>query len=321
MIEAGAPSFKLYTTYPGFALEDREMLKVMAAVAEAGGMVLVHSESDAIVGYQTAKMVEAGNLSPDAHPRSRPSEAEREAIHRVIQLAAVSGVRLYLVHISTAGGAAAVSRAKQRNQPVYGETCPQYLLLTDKLYDQPGFEGAKYVCSPPLRPRQNLDALWGGLGEGTLSSIGTDHCPFFFEGQKSLGQEDFRRIPGGLPGVQSRLELIYTYGVVPGKITLGQWVASCCANPARIFGLYPQKGALVPGADADLVLFDPRRKKTITHQSLAEHVDYTPYEGWELQGAVVRTIIGGEVIAADGKLLNETHQGRYLKRELSEEGR
>ncbi len=319
VIQEGTSSFKLYTTYEGFALTDQEMLHVMAAVARAGGLVLVHSESDAIVNYATSQVIRAGNLSPAAHPLSRPPEAEHEAIQRVVQLAAVSGVTLYIVHVSTAGGAAAIASAVERGQSVYGETCPQYLLLTKELYELDGFEGAKYVCSPPLRSQKHQNALWDSLSSGKLHSIGTDHCPFFFDGQKTIGRDDFRRIPGGLPGIQSRLELMYSYGVVPNKITLGQWVDYCCAGPARIFGLYPQKGTIAPGADADLVLFDPDLQKIILHTSLIENVDYTPYDGYELQGAVVMTIAGGDIIAADGKYQDQGHKGSYLKRELTKE--
>lgn len=319
VVQEGAASFKLYTTYDGFALTDQEMLRVMDSVAQTDGLVLVHSESDAIVNYATEQVIQKGDLSPASHPLSRPSAAEHEAINRVIQLAAVSGVALYIVHVSTAGGAAAIATAVESNQQVYGETCPQYLLLTNDLYELPDFEGAKYVCSPPLRSDKHQKALWGSLSKGKLHSIGTDHCPFFFEDQKTIGRDDFRRIPGGLPGIQSRLELMYSYGVVPNKITLEQWVEYCCAGPARIFGLYPQKGAIVTGADADLVLFNPDLQKNISHTSLIENVDYTPYEGFELQGAVVMTIAGGDIIAADGKYQEGGHKGSYLKREVPKE--
>jgi dihydropyrimidinase len=305
LVDQGLPSFKLYTTYAGFKLEDHQMLQVMDAVSQAGGMVLVHCESDAMVSFATRKVVEAGRLEPASHPISRPPEAELEAVQRVLALAGLANVPVYIVHISTRGGAEALARATSSGQLAWGETCPQYLVLDESGYQAPDFQGAKFVCSPPLRGKSHQKALWHGLASQTLHAIGTDHCPFNFQGQKDLGRADFRDIPGGLPGIQSRLELLYTFGVKSGTLSLEQWVNICCTTPATIFGLGHRKGSIRVGADADLVLFDPQQSKTIQQSLLVENVDYSPYEGLELLGSVVATVVGGQLVAQEGKVLSE----------------
>lgn len=314
IVEVGVSSFKLYTTYNGLMLKDDEMLKVMSAVHNANGIVMVHSESDKIIQFATTVIVQSGRLVPSSHPISRPPKAEVEAIYQVLKLAKKSDVPTYIVHISTSDGATAVAEAVSKGQIVWGETCPQYLILNEEKYDLPGFEGAKFVCSPPLRAKENNLALWQHLAEGNLHSIGTDHCPFFYSGQKDLGMSDFRSIPGGLPGIQSRIEIMYTYGVLAGFINLNQWVRLCSSKPAQIFGLHSRKGSIKPGLDADLVIFDPNIEKIITHEGLSERVDYTPYEGFKLQGAVKTTIATGEIIVLNGKFQGKNHRGRYLHR-------
>ncbi len=314
VIGAGVTSFKLYTTYQGFLLDDAQLLRVMSEVSENGALVLVHCESDAIVQYATASVVKSGLNDPSAHPLSRPPQAEAEAVNRVLTLAGTVGVPAYIVHISTAAGAAALARALDNGQTAWGETCPQYLVLSEELYRLQGFEGAKFVCSPPLRAQENQSALWQQLSAGSLHSIGTDHCPFFFQDQKKLGLDDFRLIPGGLPGIQSRLELVYTCGVAAGYISLQQWVETCCSNPARIFGLDLNKGTIQIGADADLVVFDPRIQETIRHENLSERVDYTPYEGIVLEGKVRSTFAGGKMIADRGKYIGKDRKGMFLPR-------
>jgi len=244
---------------------------------------------------------------------------EAEAVERALALADVAGCPLYVVHVSTARAAKAVMRALSRGQAVYGETCPQYLLLTDVEYDRPGFEGAKFVCSPPLRTAHDNNALWGRLAVADLRTVGTDHCPFFYRGQKDLGAPDapppFNRIPGGIPGVESRLALLYTYGVRAGRLSLERWVDACCTAPARIFGLRPRKGALIPGADADVVIFDPNREITLSRAVLHERCDYTPYEGFKLRGYPVMTLARGRVIAQDGQFVGQRGSGRFLERQ------
>jgi dihydropyrimidinase len=225
---------------------------------------------------------------------------------------------LYVVHTSTALGVSAIQAARARGVAVFGETCPQYLLLTDEQLSRPGFEGAKFVCSPPLRSRTDNEILWKALSNDTLQTIGTDHCPFFFEGQKDIGKDNYLNIPGGLPGIESRLALIHQYGVRAGKLSLNRWVQVCCTNPARIFGLYPLKGSLEPGADADLVLFDPELKITLTESILHEYVDYTPYQGFVLHGYPIMTMLRGRVIVENGNFYGTPGDGHYISRQMGE---
>jgi dihydropyrimidinase len=314
MVEAGITSFKTYTTYDGFKLADDEFLAVMQAVRDAGGMTITHCENDAIMAHLTAQHVAAGHTAPAYHPLSRPALAEAEAIQRVLTLAAITDVPAYIVHVSSAPGAAAVRAARVHRQAAYGETCPQYLLLDDALYSQPDFGGAKYICSPPLRTAADQAALWDALTDGSLQTVGTDHCPFNFVGQKDLGRGNFTAVPGGLPGVEARLALLYSTGVRTGRLSLNQWVAVCSTNAACLFGLYPRKGTLLPGADADLVLFDPNKSVTLTTDVLHENVDYTPYEGISLHGYPVLTMSRGTVLVKNGQFIGPHGHGRYIKR-------
>lgn len=314
IIAAGCSSFKTYLTYDGFRLDDADFLQALTAVGRAGGLALVHAENHAAIEALRARFTAAGLTAPRYHAQSRPVSTEAEAIERALALAEVAGCPLYVVHVSTGRGAEAVARARARGQRVIGETCPQYLLLTEAELDRPGFEGAKFVCSPPLRPADNPPALWGHLAAGALSTVGTDHCAFFYEGQKTLGREAFTAIPNGLPGIEARLALLYTFGVRAGRLSRERWVDVCCAAPARAFGLYPRKGALVPGADADLVLFDPERAVTLGRPMLHENTDYTPYAGLTLRGYPVTTVARGEIIVRDGQYLGAAGRGRFLAR-------
>jgi len=318
VVDAGMPSFKTYTTYEGFKLSDREFLRVMDAVREAEGLVMVHAENDAVVSEATAALLDAGEISPAAHPKSRPMTAEVEAIHRMLALAEVTGAHLYIVHVSTARGAQMLAEARGRGaRHVEGETCPQYLLLTEEAYDQPGFEGAKFVCAPPLRPAGDNAALWNALAADALQTVGTDHCPFFYESQKTLGRGDFTQIPGGLPGIEARLALLHTFGVRTRRISVNRWIELCCTAPAQIFGLAPRKGTLAPGSDADIVLFDPAKRVTLSADVLHEHVDYTPYAGLELTGYPIATFVHGKQVMRDGEWLNQDPTGHYLPARLT----
>ncbi len=314
ILAAGCPSFKTYLTYEGFRLEDAAFLQALTAVGRAGGLALVHAENHAAIEALRAHYLAAGQTAPRYHGLSRPVSTEAEAVERALALAEVAGCPLYVVHVSTGRGAEAVARARARGQRVIGETCPQYLLLTEAELSRPGFEGAQFVCSPPLRPADNPPALWRHLAAGALSTVGTDHCAFFYEGQKTLGREAFTAIPNGLPGIEARLALLHTFGVRAGRLSLQRWVDVCCAAPARAFGLYPRKGALVPGADADLVLFDPERAVTVARSGLHENTDYTPYAGLALRGYPVLTLARGEVIVQDGQYVGAAGRGRFLAR-------
>jgi len=319
VVQAGCSSFKTYTIYDGFYLEDEAMRRAQQAVRAAGGIVLVHAEDRHIVDQKQKQFLENGQIAPRFHPRSRPPRAEGDAIERMIALADSTGCPLYVVHVSTGLGAQAIRNARQRGQVVFGETCPQYLLLNDAEYDRPGMEGARYICSPPLRSADNLTALWRNLTDGWLQTVGTDHCPFFFEGQKNLPDRDFTQIPGGMPGIESRLALLFTFGVMRKRFTLQQWVQMCCTVPAKIFGLYPQKGVLAAGADADIVIFDPEMEKTLSVDVLHERVDYSPYEGFELKGYPTVTIRRGQVLYQDGEFVGGKGGGRFLVRKHSGE--
>lgn len=314
VIAAGCSSFKTYLTYEGFRLTDEQYLAVSEAVANSAGLLLTHAENDAIIKYRKRQLLNLGNTGPQFHPLSRPAIAEVEAIERALALAEITGAHLYIVHVSTGAGAEAIMRARQRGISVHGETCPQYLLLTDAEYQRSGFEAAKFVCSPPLRSDRDCTLLWNLLANGGLDTIGTDHCPFNFYGQKDIGSESFDQIPGGLPGIETRLALIYHFGVKRDLLTLERWVDLCCTAPARLFNLYPRKGSIIPGGDADVVVFDPSLEVTLSSTMLHEQVDYTPYEGMRVSGYPVVTISRGTILFNEGTFTGPEDHGRYLER-------
>jgi len=311
-VAAGCLSFKTYLTYEGLRLDDEGFLAAADAVGAAGGLLMVHAENDAGIAFLQRKLLAAGHRAPRFHPLARPAALEAEAIGQALALAEITGCPLYVVHISTARGARLVADARTRGQAAWGETCPQYLLLTADEYARPGFEGAKFVCSPPLRSSGDNAALWQELAGGELSTVGTDHCPFFFEGEKSLGRDDFTAIPNGLPGIETRLALIYTYGVGTGRFSLERWVESCCTAPAQLFGLYPRKGSLQPGSDADIVIFDPEEEVLLERDVLHEHVDYTPYDGRRLKGYPTMTLRRGHIIYREGRFVGGSGGGQFV---------
>lgn len=312
VVAAGMPSFKMYTTYTGFHLSDEELLAAFEAIAEAKGMAIVHAESDAIVQHSVRRLKNADRLSVREFPLSRSETAEKEAVERVLNLADYVGVPVYIVHVSTRYGAAAIARARQKGQAAWGETCPQYLLLNESYITTGDFSGAKFVCCPPLRTEQDQEYLWASLMKGSLQTIGTDHCAFNFHGQKELGRDSFLEIPPGIPGIELRLALLYTYGVKTGRLTLVQWVDLCCTAPARLFGLYPRKGELILGADADIAIFDPNHDEIVTHSEMHENVDYTPYEGIRLAGKIKTTILRGQVLVRDGIWVGNQIRGDFV---------
>ena len=317
IIASGLPSFKLYTTYEGFRLpvptvDDESLLLAFQAIARAGGLAMVHAESDAILRFAARQLAESGRLGLEAFADSRPALAEVEAVQRVLALARCTGVPLYLAHLSTQASVEALARARSSGQLAWGETCPQYLLLDQSRLQTSGLAGAKFTCCPPLRPPADLQGLWAALAAHSLDAIGSDHCAFNHAGQKDSTGGKFMGIPAGLPGVELRLALIYTYGVVPGLITPAQWVDLCCSAPARLFGLSQRKGHLCVGADADLVLFDPNRQVTITKSILHENVDYTPYEGLSLSGMVDTTILRGQVLVRGGQWVETPRIGKFI---------
>lgn len=312
---AGCGSFKLYMAY-GLRLTDGDLLRALEAVRDAGALPVVHAENWDVITTLIRRNLGAGRVTPHWHPRSRPEALEAEATGRVIDIATWVGVPLHIFHVSCGATVSRIAEAKRLGLPVYGETCPQYLYLTQDLYDRPGVEGALPVCSPPLRPAAERDALWNALQSGALDLVTTDHCPFTAE-EKATGLGDFSQIPGGVPSIESRVSLIFE-GLVnraAGDRTaaLRRWVDVCATTPARLLG-FSHKGRLLPGYDADIVIFDPEATSTITARSLHETAGWTPYEGTALRGRPVITISRGEIIADHGQWLGHPGRGRFIER-------
>ena len=316
--EEGMPSFKTFMAYRGaIGIDDVEMIKAMKTARSLGALITVHAEHGDMVIEMQNKLFEEGDVSPKAHAMSRPAPVEGEATSRAIMLARMTKEPVYIVHVTCVQAVEAIAEARQRGQTVYGETCPQYLLLDDSVYDKPDFEGAAYVMSPPIRPRGHQDPLWAALKAGTLQTIATDHCPFNQVGQKDAGKKDFRLIPNGAAGIEHRLSLIYTYGVLQDRIDVHQFVDLTSTRAAKLFGMYPRKGSLTVGADADIVVFDPDSKGTISAKTHHHKVDRNIFEGFAVQGQASHVIVNGRVQYDKGDLKVERGAGRYIKRTLS----
>jgi dihydropyrimidinase len=315
LVEEGVTDFKLFTAYPGvFFSDDGAIFRAMQQTATNGGLILMHAENGLAIDVVAAQNFEAGNTDPYYHGTSRSPIMEGEATNRVIRLAQVAGVPVYIVHLSAAEALNEVRRARDEGLPAYAETCPQYLFLTlDDLGN--GFEGAKFVCSPPLRTADHANELWSGLAKDDLQVVSTDHCPFDFHGQKDLGKGDFRKVPNGLPGVEDRVNLLHSGGVVDGYLTPNRWVDVISAAPARMFGLAGRKGVVAIGADADLVIYDPGARHTISAQTHHMDVDYSCYEGREVTGKADIVLSRGKVIVDGEEWLGSPGDGRFLKRE------
>jgi dihydropyrimidinase len=313
--EDGISSFKTFMAYTGaIGVDDRELIQVMRVAKELGALVTCHCEhGEAVVAMQKA-LVAQGKLEPRHHAASRPSWVEGEATHRAIQLARIQGQPIYIVHLTCKESMDAAIEARRRGQLVYVETCPQYLLLDDSVYEKPDFEGAAYVMSPPIRPKGHQDVLWAGLQAGLVHAVATDHCPFRQSDQKTMGRQDFTKIPNGAAGIEDRIALMYTHGVAAGRISLQQLVDACCTRPAKIFNLYPRKGSLLVGGDADILVYDPTARRRISAKTHHQRVDRNIYEGFEVQGRVTHTLVGGKLGWVDGDLRVERGAGRYLRR-------
>ncbi len=310
--KAGCASFKLYLAYEGMRLSDGGFLRALEAIRGAGGLPIVHAENGDVIRTLVDGHLARGRTEPCWHARSHPTLMEGEAAGRAIDLATLVGSPLYIVHASCAEVVERVAAARARGLPIYGETCPQYLLLTEALYHRPGLEGALPVCSPPLRTEADQSRLWDALERGELQTVATDHCPFT-RADKARGMHDFDRIPGGLPAIEARFPLLYALGVSQGRISFNRWVDVCCTAPARLFGL-GRKGAITVGYDADLVVFDPERTVQLSVQTLHENVDWTPFEGLEVTGWPTITISRGEVIVREGEFLGDEGRGRFVAR-------
>ncbi|UAN53603.1 dihydropyrimidinase [Serratia sp. JSRIV002] len=310
--DEGISSFKLYLTYL-YKINDTDVLRALRQLRQVGALTTVHPENDAAIALRRAELVAAGKTAPIHHALSRPLECEAEAIGRMINLAHLAdNAPLYIVHLSNGLGLDYLRLARQQRQPVWVETCPQYLLLNEQCYLRE--DGAKYILSPPLRDQRELDRLWVGIADGSIDTVATDHCTFPYHQRQAMAAGDFTRCPNGLPGVENRMMLLFSHGVMSGRISPSRFVALTSSNPARLFGLWPRKGNLNPGADADVVIFDPRQSTAISHDRLHDKADYSPYEGFQCQGVPVLTMCRGEVVARNGEFTGRQGYGQFLRR-------
>jgi dihydropyrimidinase len=318
LVGEGVTSFKMFMAYPGvFYATDGEILQAMQRAASSGATIMMHAENGIAIDVLVAQALASGRTDPGWHGRTRPPELEGEATARAIRLAQVTGAPLYIVHLSAQQALQAVIEARDDGRNVFAETCPQYLYLSQDDLDAPGFEGAKYVCSPPVRPKEHWAHLWRGLRTNDLSIVSTDHCPFCFKEQKEMGRGDFSKIPNGMPGIEHRVDLLHQ-GVVDGELSLARWVEVNSTTPARMFGLYPRKGTIAPGSDADIVVYDPALRHVLSVETHHMAVDYSAYEGREVQGGVAAVLSRGEILVSDGQWHGQAGRGRFLPRGASQ---
>ena len=314
-VDGGVTSFKMFMAYPGvFYATDGEILLAMQQAERIGALTMMHAENGIAIDELIAQAIAAGRTAPLQHGLTRPPDLEAEATGRAITLACVTGAPLYIVHLSAARALDRVTEARDSGQNVFAETCPQYLYLSLDDLARPDFEGAKYVCSPPLRSRADQDSLWRGLRGNDLSVVSTDHCPFCFREQKELGRNAFSKIPNGIPGVEHRMDLLHQ-GVVAGELSLARWVEVAATTPARMFGLYPRKGVIAPGSDADIVIYDPQARQVISAASHHMNVDYSAYEGMEITGRVDTVLSRGRIVIDGGDYHGTPGHGQFLHRE------
>ncbi|MFJ5231076.1 dihydropyrimidinase [Kitasatospora sp. NPDC088391] len=314
LLAEGISSFKLFMAYPGvFYSDDGQILRAMQQAGDTGALIMMHAENGPAIDVLVEQALARGETDPRYHGEVRRALLEAEATHRAVQLSRVAGSPLYVVHVSAREALAELAAARDQGLPVFGETCPQYLFLSTDNLAEPGFEGAKYVCSTPLRPKDHQAALWRGLRTDDLQVVSTDHCPFCFKGQKELGLGDFSKIPNGLPGVENRMDLLHQ-AVVDGHLTRRRWIEIACAAPARMFGLYPRKGTLAPGSDADVVIYDPHATQVLSAATHHMNVDYSAYEGRTVTGRVETVLSRGEVVIDRGEYLGRTGHGAFLRR-------
>ena len=310
--DEGISSFKFYLTY-GHKLNDTDALRALTRLGQIGALTTVHPENDAAIAARRTQLLAAGHRAPIDHARSRPLECEAEAIARMINLARLAGdAPLYIVHLSNGLGLDYLRLARVAGQPVWIETCPQYLLLDESNYLRE--DGLKYILSPPLRPRSELGKLWDGLMDGSIDTVATDHCTFLYLQRQQMAKNDFSRCPNGLPGVENRMALLFSEGVMRGRISVSRYVNLTSTMPAKLFGLWPRKGNLAVGADADIAIIDPRRSCTLCHSDMHDNADYSPYEGMTCQGMLVTTLSRGKVVAHEGKFTGTAGAGHFLAR-------
>jgi dihydropyrimidinase len=315
LVREGVTSFKLFMAYPGvFMLDDGSIFKALRRTAKNGGLVCMHAENGNAIDVIVQQALAEGKKAPKYHALTRPTTAEAEATARAIALAEMAGAPVYIVHLSCNDALEKVREARDRGLPVYAETCPQYLYLSIEKFDVPDFEGAKYVFTPPLREKWHQEKLWNGLKRDHLQVVSTDHCPFCFKEQKELGRDDFTKIPNGGPGVEHRLSLIYSGGVAGGRFSVNRFVELVSTTPAKLFGLYPRKGTIAVGSDADLVIFDHTRKHTISAKTHHMRVDYSMFEGIEVTGMPSTVLSRGKVVIEDNKFVGRTGAGEFVRR-------
>ena len=303
MMEEGITSFKLYMTYDT-QVDDRTIFEILRRLKEVGGITGVHCENSGMIAALQAEAKAAGRMGVESHPATRPAAAEAEAIDRLLRLAEVVDIPVIVVHLTCKEGYDVIMEARRRGQKIYAETCPQYLLMDDSLYGLPGFEGAKYVCAPPLRKKEDSQCLWKALADGTIQTVSTDHCSFTTE-QKKLGMDDFTKIPGGMPGVETRGTLLYTYGVDTGRITREKMCELLSENPAKLYGMYPLKGAIAPGSDADIVVMRTGVDDVVTAGDQIQNVDYAPFEGRKLTARIESVYLRGTQVVMDHQVVLE----------------
>jgi dihydropyrimidinase len=315
LVNEGVASFKLFMAYPNVLMvDDATIFRALSRTAKNGALICMHAENGSVIDVIVQKALAEGKTAPIYHGLTRPTTAEAEAVNRSIAMAEMAGVPVYIVHLSSEDALNKVREARDRGLPAFAETCPQYLLLSIEEMERPNFEGAKYVFTPPLREKKNLGKLWDGLKHDHLQVVSTDHCPFCFEDQKVLGKDDFTKIPNGGPGIENRLQLIYHHGVNDGKLSLNRFVELVSTTPARIFGMYPRKGAIAAGSDADIVFWDPQSDYTISAKTHHMRVDYSMFEGFRVKGNVSKVMSRGEMVVDGGQFLGKVGRGQYLRR-------
>ena len=315
IVNRGVSSFKIFLAYKGaFGVTDEELYRTLKLAKELGVIVTAHCENEALIAERQKELLAAGRTDPGQHHESRPPEVEAEGVHHLMTFAELTGAATYIVHLSCRDALNEVIRARKRSVNVSVETLIQYLLLDKTYAEKPDFEGAKYVMSPPLRDKRNQRVLWKGLSDGTIQTVATDHCPFDFADQKPMGKNDFTKIPNGIPSLEERINLLYTYGVKKGLIDLHNFVNAASTQVAKMFDLFPRKGAVQVGADADLVVFDPNYSGTISQKTQLMNVDYSAFEGWSIEGRPSVVTVRGQVAARDGKFTGTIGRGKFLER-------
>jgi len=318
MIDQGITSFKLFMAYPGvFLVDDATIYKAMQTAGANGGLICMHAENGVVIDAIVKQALAQGHTAPKYHALTRPTKAEAEGVHRAIAIADMAEAPVYIVHLSSSDALDEVTRARDAGINAYAETCPQYLFLDYSVYEKPGFEGAKWVMTPPIREKWNQEKLWRGLKFNDLQVVSTDHCPFCFKEQKELGRDDFSKIPNGGPGVEHRMSLIYNGGVVQGRISVNRFVELTSTAAAKIFGLFPRKGTIAVGSDADIVIFDPDEEMTISAETHHMRVDFSCYEGMRVRGVTKTVLSRGELVIEEGEYVGRRGHGSFLKRGLA----